>query len=165
MSEQVVENINLTPELKKKLKGKTGISINNTFKYVPEVFRTKKENGEWEFSPETWSVFTLRTLSGIEISRLRDQCSSTTIKDGEESTVLQTGLLQTKIIKKGLKGWKRFYNIDFTSEIEFKKDFINKDGELTQTALDFLSVDLSLELYVAITARIELSEEELRSLE
>ncbi len=140
-----MSELELTPELREKLASFLPITTDGTFKYVPRAFREA-------LPKEQWPVFTLKTLSGMELAKAEDMLYgniSGDIGDGASAHIrVSRGTFVEHVCKRGILDWKR-YAIEFNGEESLKR----------------LPKDLLYELTNAITENRHMSEEELRGLE
>ena len=141
----------MTPELKAKLEEYAAITPDNTWPYVPKIYRDNIPN------KKQWPVFILKVLDGQQIAEIEDASGFIVYDKINPSKSEWHGMSGTKRIetlKKGISTWKNY------------KD---KDGRLVEykdeSSIKLLSEKLKVELINAITERLTLSEDELRSLE
>lgn len=170
------QELRLTPELKDKLRGSLGFSVNATFTYVPKAFRQKDDNGEYIIPKDFWPVFTLKSLDGLEAAKREDSAGYVTFgeKKNESKLHLQSGNMRIDTLSNGIKNVKNFYFEDgsvasFDSKLETMTILNGEESGTKRVSpkqfIRYIRPDLQIELQEAINERNILTEEELRGLE
>jgi hypothetical protein len=143
----------MTKELKEKLNGYLAITPDNTFKYVPAIYRDKKNN----IPKKMWPVFTLKILDGQQIAEIEDN-SGYIVTDMTNFNKREfhgmSGTKRIETLKKGIVGW--------TNLRDSAGKVINY---IDETSIKLLAGPMQLDLVNAITEQTNLSEDELRGLE
>jgi hypothetical protein len=146
-------NLELTKELKEKLSAYMAITPDNTFKYVPVIYRDKKNN----ISKKLWPIFILKILDSQEIAEIEDNSGFVVYDKKNPDKTEWHGLSGTKrleILKKGISNWNNFKDVKGNNIIYSNESDIR-----------ILPIALQIELVNAITEQTQLTEDELRSLE
>ena len=159
-------NVTLTEEMKQKLKGALGFTVQAEFKYVPRIFR--------EVMPkDMWPLFTLTSRDGIDISEAEDAVGEVVYNgEGKQSSIkINSGTQRIKILETGLLSVKR-YPAEDGALISFdrKTATLAVGGDVNKSAtvrdlIRYLPPGVQTELANAITERRTLTEEELTGLE
>jgi hypothetical protein len=167
----------LTDEQKSTLKNVLGFKVEDSFKYVPEVFRKKDDAGNYILPKEYWTVFTLRSKDGVEIAEVEDNSAYMTFdQTAKESKMhLLSGKTRIQTLMTGIKEVKRFWFedgsiMDFDAKTKFLK-VRNADGsESVKNGFDtkqfvrYMTTDLQVEIVNAINERKVLTVEETQGL-
>jgi len=152
-----VKDLVLTKEMKEKLSGLLAFQVDAIYKYVPALYREKK-NGTYIIPKEFWPVFSIRSLNGVELDELEDTVGFTVLKADDPNYREfhgRSGTRRLEVLRKGLKGWKNFR--DDTGKI-----VAYEEGD---AGIAKLPLAIRQDLQEAIMERMTLTEEELRSLE
>lgn len=162
-----IQDIQLTEEVKEKLKGYLGFDVNSTFLYVPKVFRQKDAEGKYLIPKDLWPVFKLKGKDGLEYAKAEDTAGFLSFdrESKKDQLYLETGKERINTLRAGLKGWKNWYKEDFKTVIPWNQNYIGADGLLREKHLAEMKVILQVELQEAINERSILTEEELRGLD
>jgi hypothetical protein len=146
--------LELTKELKDKLNGYLLFDVEDTFKYVPKVFRDNIKD------KSIWTIFTLRSLNGLELAELENKSGYREV-DFENKQIKffsQSGAYRVYVLQQGIKSWKNVY--------DEKGNIISNSGNMSiDELIKKLPVNLQIELQNAIQERSLLNEDELRGLE
>ena len=153
-----------TAEVKNKLKGLVGFSVETPFPYTPKAFREA-------LPKEQWPVFVLRSKSGTDIAKAEDGAGyyEQYSKDGTDFNrfVPTSGSRRLETLGRGILKIRRF-PLEDGSILEYdRKDsrlFI-AGAEVKGDVLDYVPVKLQIDLQNAINERSELTEEEKTGLE
>jgi hypothetical protein len=146
-------NIELTPEIKAKLKKFMGFTKDPVFTYVPKIFRK-----EAPANKEVWPLFQLKGKDGIESAQSEDEASYVDPKT--QNIHFTLGSQRIQLLSKHIVGWKNFKDEE-GNEIPFQKD----GDKASMESLKYLRPDLQVELQNAINEQLKLSVEELQGLE
>ena len=158
-----IENKILDNDTRKMLSeaGALGFTENVEFKYVPEIFREKNEDGTYKIDKKYWAIFLLKGKDGIEVQKMEDGLGYMEYdKEGTRKYVTKTGLTRITLLTDCIKGWKNWFDAE-GKEIPFREN----NGKITSHSLKRIPITLSMELANAITDRTTLSEEELLGLD
>lgn len=162
MEEKILE---MTPELRDKLKGFLAFSVETPFAYVPKIFR---EN----LPKENWPVFMLRSKNGLEIAKLEDNSGFLTVDEANKSTSFhpQSGTSRLNTLATGIIKFKNYPMEDgalISYDSKLKTLVVGGKSRTAQIndAIKHLPVDIQRDLQNAINERDTLAEEELRGLE
>lgn len=156
----------LTPELKEKLKKSLGFSIGAPFLYVPRAFR---EN----LPKDQWPVFTLKSKNGMEIAKLEDETgfAQSSAKEGDNLKIfMRSGSMRIQTLEMGIVKVKGFPTengdlVEFDAILKMMhigERIIN--GATVLKLIELLPASLQVELQNAINERSVLTEEELQGL-
>jgi len=157
----------LTDEMKKKLGGSLGFTIEAAFKYVPKAYR---ENA---IPKDLWPVFTLTSKDGLETSELED-CLGEYIIDRDSKTSamkINSGSQRVQTLEIGIVNVKNFALSDGTlltfdkEKAELVVAGVVKKGASVRDCIRYISPELQTELQNAINERKVLTTEELSGLE
>ena len=169
-------DLKLTPEVKAKLDGFLGFTVEATFKYTFKVFRQKDESGNFIVPKETWPIFTLKSLDGLEAAKREDSAGYVTLdtKLSETKLHLESGSSRISTLEKGIKGVNNLILedgsvLDFDSVQEIITIRNGKKSKATKGSvkelIKYLRPVAQMELQEAINERSTLSDEELQGLE
>ena len=88
----------MTDEVKDKLKNILGFSIDTPFKYVSKVFRDN------DIPKDLWAVFTLKSKNGIEIAEEEDDAGRISLGEDMNSRewITKSGTTRLKTLRKGI---------------------------------------------------------------
>jgi hypothetical protein len=163
------ENLILTDEMKKKLKGVLGFQVDAKFSYVPKIYREKsKITGDYDIPKTLWPVFTLRGLNGVEATLAEDELDGRIVWGADDTRTVEVKRARIKIntCKRGIVTWKNFR--DCTGKliaVPTAADPNDTMAGIKEECLRYVSPELMTELTNAITEQSYLTEEELRGLE
>ena len=160
-------NIQLTPEVRERLRGFLGFDTQSSFFYVPKMFRFKDDKNAFIVPKNLWPTFELKAKDGVEISNLEDQIGYTEynlMNPMERKYISKAGFFRMETLRRGIRRWKNFLMEDLVTQIPFKPEYLGEDGLLTEDAIRVIPVRLQAELCEAINERSTLTEEELMGL-
>ncbi len=161
----------LTDEIKQKLKGFVAFSVNNTFKYVPKVYR------ENDIPKELWPIYVLKSKNGLEITKLEDDIGYVSIDNtgGDSKYMPRSGTIKLKTLREGIISVKNqlhedgsFINFDAKTGIIIIKKQDGTESKINSSIdgfIKYLPSDIQLDLVNAINERDTLTEEELQGLQ
>lgn len=165
-------NLELTQDLKEKLKGTLGFQVETPFIYSPKAYRDN------EIPKEFWPRFLLKSKNGLEIAEVEDNTGFMSYdSDRQESKLhLQSGSLRIDTLKRGILKVSGFMleNESVISWDSKTKDMtiIDKDGKSItknnikiEKIIALMKMQLQVELQNAINERSIMTEEELQGLE
>ena len=167
MTPEANVNVQLTPELRERLRGFLGYDAVSTFPFVPPVFRERDAQGNWLFPKTLWPVFTLKAKDGLEVSQLEDRAGYTEYSLNDIMTrryVSTSGSFRIDTIRRGVKGWRNLLQDDLKTPVPFQPDYIGPDGLLTEEGVRVIPVRMQVVLQEAINERSTLTQEELQGL-
>lgn len=139
-----MKDITITKEYLEKIRSFAAIQPNETFAYVPKVYR--------ELSEELRPRFILQPISGEDVLRFSDSMrGEVLVNDGRAEVHVRHGEYTIQVVRKGLKGWENYYTLD---------------GELIEYSgsINCLPRELLEELSEIITGRSSLTKEEVLGL-
>lgn len=142
-----VLDMDLTPEQECKLKSFLPIKPVELFRYTPRVYR------ELGLPKETWPVFELMPLSGMETVEAEDAMHGAVVVDQKDQTgsvSIQRGKFTAHVCRRGVRGWRNYRDLATGEEIPFD--------------ISRLPKDLLYELSNVILENARMTEEELRGL-
>jgi len=166
-------DMEITPDIKEKLKGFLGFQVEAAFRYVPKVFRDNN------LSKNLWPVWTLRSKDGISIAKSEDSIGYVEMdKKDTESTKYRTqsGTQRIETLREGIVSVKNF-RCENGSIIEYDKTSSymkisplegepkEKAGADIESLIKMLSAEYQIEIANAINERSTLTSEELLGLE
>lgn len=166
-----VKEVKLTDELKAKLAGCLGFSVDAEFKYVPKAFRLNNVPKEF------WPIWVLKSLDGLEAASREDASGFMTLDQSTKETKLhiESGSARIETLEKGIRSVKNFYFEDGRiANYDSSTDTIvfSRDGKVVETKkmsvrdfIRYIRPELQIELQNAINERAVLMEEELMGLE
>jgi hypothetical protein len=172
VSEIEQRDVVLTPELKDKLKGFVGFTVDAPFVYVPKVYR------ENDIPKGLWPTYELKSKDGVELAETEDQAGYIELR-GSQSTAsrlrMQTGTARIATLRDGILKVKnqpvegdRTVSYDKASKTLTTKGADGKEhiknGADVKSLIRLLPIALQVELQEAINERSVLSEEELQGL-
>lgn len=167
MKETEISNVQLTPEIRERLRGFLGFDTEATFPYVPKIFRYKDEKGNYIVPKNLWPIFELKPKDGVEINNLEDQIGHTEYNLSnplERRYVSRAGLFRTETLRRGIRRWKNLRMEDLVGIVDFKPEYIGDGGLLTEDAVRVIPIKLQVDLQEAINERSTLNEDELMGL-
>lgn len=139
------KNVIISKEYSEKIRLFAAIQPDETFEYVPVIYR--------EFEESLQPKFTLRPVSGEQILRFSDEMSGDVqMINGQTSVRVKRGSFVVNIVKAGLVSWRNFY------------DENGKIIDFEPGAFSCLQRKLLEELSDAILSRTSLKEEEVLGL-
>ena len=164
------KDVKLTPELKEKLTGCLGFTVDAEFKYIPKAFRGK------DIPREIKPVFVLKSLDGVQAAEREDTSGYMTLDNASRESRLhiESGTSRIETLEKGIISVDNFYFEDGSSV-----DYRSKDRQLirhltngktrgekcdARDFIRFLNTTLQVELQEAINERATLTEDELQGL-
>jgi hypothetical protein len=165
---QEVTNVQLTPELRARLRGFTGYDASETFPWVPPIYRELDSVGGYLFPKTIWPLFTLKAKDGLEVAQLEDRAGYTEYNLGaplDRRYVSTSGSFRVETLRRGVKRWKNLRKDDLVTIIPFRDDYLGEDGLLTEEAIRVIPPSLQQALYEAINERSTLTQEELQGLD
>jgi len=143
-----IENIVISKEYLDKIRNFAAIQPNETFVYVPIAYRNLPD----ELKPR----FTLSPISGEDCLRYADMMRGEVFVDGGKAQVqIKHGEYTIAVVKKGLRQWDNYYDIN-GNVIPFQVGNISN--------FDVLPRELLEELSEAITSKSKLTNEEMLGL-
>jgi len=166
-----VKEVRLTDELKTKLAGCLGFSVDAEFKYVPKAYRLNNVPKDF------WPVFVLKSLDGLEAASREDASGFMTLDQSTKETKLhiESGAARIETLEKGIRSVKNFYFEDgriANYDLSAGTLVFSREGRVVETKkistrdfIRYLRPELQIELQNAINERAVLTEEELRGLE
>jgi len=161
------KKMELTPEVKNKLKGFIGFQTDSIFKYVPKVFRDLEN----DIPKNLWPIFTLKSKDGIELAKIEDNIGDMKfdVITQETSMALKSGNTRITTLEYGIKKVNNFI-LDNGSVVSFENEELNIDGDIkkhrkVKEIIKLMPINLQKELQDVINERSELSQEELEGLE
>lgn len=160
-------NVQLTPELRERLRGFLGYDAASTFPFVPPVFRERDAQGLWLFPQSLWPVFTLKAKDGLEVSQLEDRAGYTEYNLSDimvRRYVSTSGSFRIDTLRRGVRGWRNLFLEDLRTPVPFLPEYLGVDGLLTEEAVRVIPVRLQVVLQEAINERSTLTAEELQGL-
>ena len=155
-----VKELELTDEMKERLRGFAAIEVVNEFQYVPRACRQKDDNGAWVIPKNLWPVFTLRGLDGIQQTMKGDALDVQIDANGKPFVAKSnTGKIAVDVCRKGVVTWRNWR----TAEGALVSIGLGTgQGEnLRDEDLGKLPPNIMFELCNAITEQSLLTEEEL----
>lgn len=173
-----IQAVELTEEMKAKLKGFLGFQVEASFEYVPKAYR----NPDNAIPREAWPVFTLKAKDGLELVREQDDVEMVLDRDTKQSRmVMSPGTARLRTLRRGLlavrglfiAGSKDIPDGRIAWDGKARDLVITKStGEHVRTrnntdvdkVIAFMPVALQMELETAINERDVLAPEELRGL-
>jgi hypothetical protein len=145
MSEKKVENIVITEEYLKKIRKFAAIVPEETFVYTPTAFRS--------FPVEVQPKFVLSPITGEEALQFADRMRGEVfVENGKAEVHIKHGEYTISVVKKGLKSWSNYYDIN------------GKIVDYVNGSIGNLPRDLLEELSDAITSKSQLTNEEILGL-
>lgn len=139
-----MKDIVISKEYLDKIRRFSAIRPDETFQYIPLVYRDFEEN----IRP----VFTLRPVSGEKVLRYSDEMSGEVSSvNGSLNVKVRRGKFQINVVKDGLVKWENYYDIN-GRVIPFDNNF------------ECLPKSMITELSEAILTRASLTEEEVLGL-
>lgn len=164
-------NVEMTSEVRERLKDFIGFQIDATFRYVPKVWR---ESG---LPKETWPVFTLKSKNGVEIAEAEDNAGFVSLgkaENDESKLHMLTGSQRLETLSKGIVSFVNFpmedgSTINYDSKTNILTT-VSVDGSEKSKTTNILNVikhlrpKMQKELQEAINERSTLTEEELMGL-
>jgi len=143
--EKKIENIIISKEYIDKIRSFVAIQPDETFVYVPVAYRTLPN----DLKPK----FTLSPISGEDCLRYADMMRGEVFVDGGKAQVqIKHGEYTIAVVKKGLKSWENYYDVNGII-IEYNNSNFNT-----------LPRELLEELSEVITSRSKLTNEEVLGL-
>lgn len=140
------KNVNISKEYLNRIRRFTAIRPDETFRYIPSVFR--------DMPVDLQPVFILRPISGEDALKLSDAMTGEVKidKETESSTIIMhKGEFTSAVCRKGVVGWENFYDVS-GNIVQYK----NSIGNLPRLLME--------ELCEAILSRASLAEEEVLGL-
>lgn len=169
MSEEKQVDVELTEEVRARLRGYLGFDSSSTFKFVPEFCRDKNKDGEYIIPKKFWPVFELQAKNGVELATMDDKASIFVFdaEEGERVEKTRRGRYMIETLQRGVKGWKNFRMEDFTTMIPFDKEKMidAETGYLRESAFHKWKPNLLVSLCNAIDRNSRLTNEELVGLD
>jgi hypothetical protein len=150
------KDVELTEEMRKKIEQYMAIEPAAEFRYVPKVYRDKKNN----IPKELWPVFILRGLDGIEATLNEDRTELSVVNG---SYKLNTGESKLYACRHGIVSWKNLRNSKGALIPDPVKNVV--DGCVSDASLKQLSPSLIAEIANAVNEQSRLSPEEESGLE
>lgn len=142
----MIKDVELTEQDIVRLSQFSPIPVNNTFDYVPLVYR--------ECPTSIWPIFELEYVGGLDLMTTEDRLrGKSVIEEGKYTQLYERGAFCRSICLQGIKGWKNYYSLETGEEVKYDPN--DHEGSLQK-----LPQQLLTELTNAITERQTLSEEE-----
>jgi hypothetical protein len=139
-----MENVVISKEYVDKIKRFAAIRPEETFHYVPKVYR--------ELPKELKPVFILRPIAGEDALRFSDLMrGDVTVSDGVAQVKIKRGEYVISVVHSGLVGWNNYYDVN-GNDIPYKSN------------ISCLPMALLEELCDVITERASLTYEEVLGL-
>jgi hypothetical protein len=139
-----MKDVVISKEYLDKIRRYAAIRPDETFQYIPLIFRDMEEANR--------PVFTLKPVSGEKVLRYSDEMSGECFNvDGVLNVKVQRGKFQISVVKEGLIKWENYYDIN-GKEVPFN------------SKMDCLPKAMIAELAEAILNRASLTEEEVLGL-
>ncbi len=160
----------ITDEIRKRLQGFMGFEVDNTFTYVPKVYREKDASGAYFIPKAMWPVFTLKSKDGVEIAEAEDNAGYISIgkNSDEQKFHMQSGSLRLQALEACLVSFKNL-PLEDGRTLEWVNGRASFSGatwnDMTKRdVLRYLPVKLQVELQNAINERSTLAPEEVQGL-
>lgn len=163
-----MEEVTLTEEERKALRGSLAIRPDETFQYVPQAYRCYTiKDGVYVYTvrKELWPVFTLKGVDGVQATLDEDNLHGEVHMDGggKSSITVRRGQHSLRTCARGIITWRNLRDASGRLVSPPEPDTLTKG--IKEDALRILPPALIAELTNAITERSTLTEEELRGLE
>jgi hypothetical protein len=157
-------DVQLTSEMLERLQGFMPIKVDESWAYVPAVYRQKREDGEYLIPKSLWPIFRIRGIDGVQATLKEDEIHGTyhINDDGKPEFTMRSGAVKLKTVRCGVIGWENLRDTDGKLMSEPEKDQVT--GGIMEKSVRILSPALITELCNAITEHSKLAEEELLGL-